>query len=84
MGTIQFNSGLDPTTMSVLATTNTQKLLWDYSNSQNFFVFTPGPPKLLQQTSPMNAFNFYANAGVINVYNPFLFNAYLSSPSSQV
>lgn len=83
MGTTPLNSGLDPNSMQVLATTSTQQLLWDYSNTQNFFVLTTAS-KVLQQTSPKNAYNFYSNAGITIIYNPFIFNPYQGTISSQV
>lgn len=84
MSTTPLNSGADPKTMQVLAITSTQQLLWDFSDTQCFFVLTLGPPQVLQKTSPFNAFSFYGNAGLTNIYNPFIFNAYIGKISNQV
>lgn len=84
MGTTPLNSGLDPNTMQVLATTSTQNLLWDYSNTENFYQLTLGPPKVLQQISPQTAYNFFSNGGITIIYNPFLYNPYQGKISSQV
>jgi hypothetical protein len=84
MGTIPITSGADPASMQVLATTSTQHLLWDYGNTENFFILTLGPPQLLQQVSPQAAYNFLGNTGVTVIYNPFLYNASLGPLSDQV
>jgi hypothetical protein len=83
MGTTPITSGLNPDMMQVLATTSTQQLLWDFSETENFYVLTLST-KTLQKTSPSLAYNFYVNSGVTTIYNPFIFNAYLGSISNLV
>jgi len=77
-------SGLDPNSMQVLATTSTQQLLFDYGNTQDFFILTLGPPAVLQQTSPALAQAFYGNFGVTVISNPFGFNPYQGKISGLV
>lgn len=83
MGTTPITSGLDPNTMQVLATSSSQKLLYDFSNTGDFFILTTAT-KVLQQTSPKAAFDFLNAAGTTVIYNPFSFNSYLPKPSTQV
>lgn len=83
MGTAPVAVGLNPNNMQVLATTSTQQLLWDFSETANFYTLTLST-NVLQRTSPSLAYNFYGSGGVTVIYNPFLYNAYLGKISTLV
>lgn len=69
-------SGLNPTTMQILGYTVTEKMLYDYGNTEGFYVLV-SPPEVTSTTlysvSPAFASQWFGQNGsvVTVVYNPF-------------
>ena len=68
-------SGKDPATMQTLGYTTTQTLLYDYGNSEAFYLLKLPPEvsvKTLYATSPLFASQWFGiNPTATTVYNPF-------------
>lgn len=63
-------TGLSIDDMQILAYTSTQKLLWDFSNTQDFYLFQA--PHTLYRVSPVYAYNYFnTTQGITQVYSPF-------------